>query len=463
MREQALRLRDLDDRTGVVKLIADYIEGARGQRAPEPARQATFKCILDLLGAAAAGVGDPGARAVRTMTLATMAAGPAPIWFSGLSGSVIGAAWANSAAAAALDLDDGHRLARGHPGAAVIPTAFAVAQETSATLEEFISAIVIGYEVGVTIGAARLVYGNTGTWSAYAVVATAAALRRTSVDIIEHALAIAGESAPNQLFASAPAQSPAPEGSDVKEGIAWSVVTGLVALGLAEAGHTGPRNILDSALHYRFPDDLRLGAALHIGHVYFKLYAGCRHLHAPLDALRHLIDRHGIDVHAIDEINVETYSAALRISNQIQPVHLVDVQYSIPYCLALVALVGPQALLPLTAAALEHDEVTALANKVTLSLDPKLDALFPAQTLARVAVTSGGRRFVSDLTAPEGEATNPLSWEALETKFTAATRMVATAAQQRQVLRAINSARAGDLSALTLSLARLTLGRGDGH
>jgi len=82
---------------------------------------------------------------------------------SGLSSSVIGAAWANSAAASALDLDDGHRLARGHPGAAVIPTAFAVAHETGATLEDIINAIVIGYEVGVTICTARVVYGSTGT------------------------------------------------------------------------------------------------------------------------------------------------------------------------------------------------------------------------------------------------------------------------------------------------------------
>lgn len=149
-------------------------------------------------------------------------------------------------------------------------------------------------------------------------------MRRTSGDVIEHALAIAGESAPNQLFASAPVRIPAPEGSDVKEGIPWSVMTGLIALGLAEAGHTGPRNILDSALHYHFPDDLSLGSALHIRSAYFKLYACCHHVHAPLDALRHLIEQHGIDADAIDAIDFETYSGALRISNKAQPAHLVD-------------------------------------------------------------------------------------------------------------------------------------------
>jgi 2-methylcitrate dehydratase PrpD len=372
-----------------------------------------------------------------------MAGGGVPIWFTGLSSSATGAAWANSAAASALDLDDGHRLARGHPGAAVIPTALAIAHETGASLEDFITAIVIGYEVGVTIGAARLTYGNTGTWAPYAVVATAAALRRTPPHVIAHALAIAGESAPNQLLSSAPAQSPALEGSDVKEGIPWSVVTGLVALELAEAGWTGPRNILDSPLFYRVPDALPLGSAQHICKVYFKLYACCRHVHAPLDALLHLMHEHRIDAASIDAIKVDVYGGALRISNTPDPAHLVDIQYSIPYCLALAAVAGPGALLPLTAEALEDEKARALAHRITLSLDPSLDACFPAQTLARVTVICGAGHFVSDVTAPKGEATHPLSWEELEAKLRAATRRVATDARQSGVLSALNHARAG--------------------
>ncbi len=449
---------DSHEQTGIVRLVAAYIEATRGQRTPEPAREAVFRCMLDLLGAAAAGISEPGVAATRNMALKTMGTGNSPIWFAGLSSSIIGAAWANSSAASALDLDDGHRLARGHPGAAVIPTAIAVAHETGATLEELISAIVIGYEVGVTIGAARAAYGNTGTWSSYAVVATAAALRRTPSDILAHALAIAGESAPNQLFSSAPTpRIPAPEGSAVKEGIPWSVVTGLVALGLAEGGHTGPRNILDSRLHYRFPDELSLGSSPHICNTYFKLYACCRHVHAPVDAMLSVTGQHHINANDIDAIEVETTSGALRISNREQPENLIDAQYSVPYCLALAALHGPQALLPLTAESLAHDEVTRLAKKVTLSLSSEFDALFPAKTLARVTITCGDQTFVSPVTAPKGEATNPLSWAELEAKFSAATRMVATQAQQNQVLRSMKDVRAGNLTTLTACLGGLTL------
>ncbi|CAN7659072.1 MmgE/PrpD family protein [Neorhizobium sp. LjRoot104] len=438
---------------GMLGRVVSYVEAARRISASDRAREAVFRCIIDLLGAAAAGVNQPGVRAVRSTALATMGAGGVPIWFSGASSTTIGAAWANSAAASALDLDDGHRLARGHPGAAVIPAAFAVAANTGASLDEIINAIVIGYEVGVAIGAARTSYGNTGTWSAYAVAATAAALRRTPSDILAHALAIAGESAPNQLFASAPTpRLPAPEGSDVKEGIPWSVVTGLIALNLAEAGHTGPRNILDSVRHYRFAEDFRLGADPHICKAYFKLYACCRHIHAPLDAMLQVIEQNAIDVSTIDLMEVETTNGALRISNRTRPVNIIDVQYSIPYCLALAALSGPQVLLPLMPDALGQEGVVKLAEKVNPSLNMDFDARFPAETPARVSIIADGRRFVSEVTTPKGEASNPLSWDELEAKFRAATRMVLSAARQEDVLKRIRTARAGDMSALMTSL-----------
>lgn len=441
------------DRRGIARQIADYVVATRGEPVAEGSREAALRCILDLLGAAGAGSFDPGTTAVRQTALSMMGGGAAPVWFTDHTASTVGAAWANSAAAAALDLDDGHRMARGHPGAAVIPAVFAMAQETGALATDIVAAIVIGYEVGVTIAAARRTYGNTGTWSAYAVVAAAGALRQTPADVIEHALAIAGESAPNQAFASAPTQTPPPEGSDVKEGIAWSVVTGLMALGLAEAGHTGPRNILDSDLHYKFPADLALGSALHICRTYFKLYACCRHVHAPVDALLQLMAEHAIDPGSIEAITVETYGGALRIANSVSPTHLVDVQYSIPYCLGLVAVAGPLSLLPLAADALGRDDATAIARRVSLKIDPALDACFPKQTLARLTVISAGRRLVSAVTAPRGEASDPLTWEQIEQKFAIVTARSVGAAKQAAILRGIADLRAGNEAPLMAVLA----------
>jgi 2-methylcitrate dehydratase PrpD len=106
---------------------------------------------------------------------------------------------------------------------------------------------------------------------------------------------------------------------------------------------------------------------------------------------------------------------------------------------------------------LTHGGVTALARRVNLSLNSDLDAVFPAQTLARVTVVCGDRRVVSDVTEPKGEATSPLSWSELEAKLRAATRLVATGAQQSQLIAAVNGVRDGSLSALTACLSDMTL------
>jgi 2-methylcitrate dehydratase PrpD len=442
-----------------VRKLADYVVAARDQALAPEARQAACRCILDLVAATAAGIDAPGSQAVRRTAPAVFASGDHPVWFAGMRTGLAGAAWCNSTAAAALDLDDGNRLARGHPGAAVIPAAIAAAQEVGASTEALLQAIVVGYEVGVTVGAARRFYANTGMWSCYGVVAAVGFLRGTPADQLAHAFAIAGMSAPNQLHVGAGPTQVFPVGSDVKEGIAWSTVTAIHAVFLAEAGSTGPLNLLDGEAHFSLDDFAVLGNRLHICGTYFKFQSCCRHVHAPVDALRGLIDRYGLDPRTIDAVEVYSYSGALRLANPPEPVNFTDIQFSIPYCLGLAALLGSEALLPLTSAALGRADASAFARKVTLVLDPDLDRAFPAQTLTRIVLSCGGRRYESPVTAPRGEASDPPTWDELEDKLRGACRFVAPAEAQSALLAAIRRLRDGDHQPLMRALADLRLGR----
>jgi 2-methylcitrate dehydratase PrpD len=441
-----------------VRGLAAYVATAREQDLAAPLREAACRAVLDLIAATMAGASAPGPRAVRRTACATLAGGAHPLWFSGQMAGLAAAIWCNGSAAAALDLDDGHRIARGHPGAAVIPAAIAGAAETGASTEDLLRAIVVGYEVGVAVGAARRFYANTGMWSGYGVVAALGYLRRTPQEALANAFAIAGISAPNQLHAGAGPVFPALEGSDVKEGIGWSNLTAVHALLLAEAGHTGPLALLDHDAHFRL-DGLVAGLGRHayITRNYMKFHACCRHVHGPVEALLDLIARHGLDPRRIDFVTVETYSGALRISNRVRPWSPIDIQFSIPYCLGLVALDGPDALLPVADAAVDRPDVAAFAERVALLLDPELDAQFPARTLSRVTVRSGGRDFVSAPTAPRGEADAPPTWQALEDKLRKASRFVATQADQDRVLDAARHLQDGDHQPLLDALATTVL------
>ncbi|WID98803.1 MmgE/PrpD family protein [Bosea vestrisii] len=446
-----------------VRRLADYVAGARQEALADDLREAACRAVLDLVAAALPGIDAPGPRAVRRVASATMAGGSLPIWFTGQRAGLAGAIWCNASAAAALDLDDGHRIARGHPGAAIIPAALAAAEEMGATTDELLRAIAVGYEVGVAIGAARRFYANTGMWSGYGVVAALGFLRRTPPDILAHAFAIAGISAPNQLHAGAGPLFPAQEGNDVKEGIAWSSATAIHALLLAEAGHSGPLALLDHPEHFQLEGLADgLGQQRYIARNYMKFYACCRHVHAPVEALLGLLAQHPLAPDDIEAIEVATYSGALRIANRPEPSGFTDIQFSIPYCLALVAIDGPGALLPLTPDALDRPDVIALAKKVSLRLDPELDTRFPVETLSRITLHNSGRTFASPVTAPRGEASAPPSWAELEDKLRQAGRFSATPAQQDRLIAACNRLRKGDHAPLLDALATIRLDSASG-
>lgn len=67
----------------------------------------------------------------------------------------LGALLSNCAAASALDIDDGHRGAAGHPGAAIIPAVLMEAGRIGANGARALAAIIVGYQVGLAVGSAR--------------------------------------------------------------------------------------------------------------------------------------------------------------------------------------------------------------------------------------------------------------------------------------------------------------------
>jgi len=401
------------------ELLAEFAVGVSAQDLPTTATDAAARCLIDTLGAAAAGRLSPAAKALAGFSARAFAPGPCTAWYEGTALSLEAAAVTNSAAASALDLDDGHRAAGGHPGAAVLPAVLAAAELVGASGGAVLEAVVVGYEVGVRVAAGRnpatLDTYSTGRWAAYAVAAAAGRLCRVPADLLAHALAVAGVLSPGLSAAGYSRLM----GNSTKEGIPWAVFTGLAALDLVRRGWTGPLDILDHPSYYnahRIVSGLG-GAPFAVEGVYFKPYGCCRWIHAALDALTDLLSEHRISPEEIEEIRVDTFGRAVNLSNEPAPSTLEGAQYSIPFCLALAAARGPQALLPLDAERLQDPRVLSLARRVTLSVAPELDPLFPKQTPARVIVTTRQGQLSRRVDTPRGDSNNPLSQTALEAKF----------------------------------------------
>lgn len=436
--------------------LARYVASLRADALTDEVRTAAVHCMLDLLGAAAAGYRSPAVVNLRRVTGALYGAGRAPIWFCGATVNPVGAVLCNSAAASVLDMDDGNRAARGHPGAAVIPTALAMAAETGASAEQVLLAIVVGYEVGVRVATARNAAGagsrQSGRWTGYAAVAAAARLRNTPPEQMAHAFAIAGVTAPNQEANGSSGYSRL-TGNDVKEGIPWSALTGLTALHMAEAGLTGPADILDHPAHFSQSHLLQgLGETPLILATYFKPYSCCRYNHCAIDAFCDLLKQHRLMAQDIVAVDVHIFGWALKLGNKTEPANLVDVQYSIPYGMAIAAIMGAHALLPVADDVLNRPDIAAFARKVRLNLDTDLDARFPAQTLARVVIHTREGAFESPVTEPRGEPTHPMSAQDLREKFLVATRKTLSPQRQQALLAAVDRVALGDLAPLLAAL-----------
>lgn len=419
------------DKAGVALQLGRYVTGLDACSIDADSQESVLRCTLDALASAGAALNEPGVKAARQAALALYGRGGAPVWFTGGSVAEAAALYANSAAASALDLDDGHRRARGHPGAAIIPAALGLIHgRTNITVQEFMAAVVAGYEVGIRLAMARPAYAPSGTWSGFAVVATAGRLLGADERVIAHALGIAAQTAPAMPVPSGLA------GSDVKEGIPSGAAIGLTALRLAMNGFSGPVSVLDESRLFDADVALRgLGGQPLINDTYFKLFGCCRHIHAPLEALLHLRAAHGFDVRDIAKIEVHTYQASFNLANKTHPCSLVEAQYSIPYCLALCARYGGDALQPLHPRHLDDADVADLAALIQVLHDDEIESLFPARSPARVVVTLlNGQRLASPLTDPRGDPARPLSWGELERKLNISTQAVLSPGQQQAVL-----------------------------
>ncbi len=354
---------------------------------PAAVRSKAIDCVLDNVAACLAGVATQPALSARQMALSTFARGQAPVWFTNSRFSPAGAAWCNSMAASSLDFDDGHRLARGHPGSAIVPAVLAEAAQAHYSTAKILSAIAIGYEVAVACAAAqqydRVQTYQSGRWTGLGVVSACGYLAGLEPQQLAHALAMTGVWAPNQL-ANGSSGYAIQTGNWAKEGIPVSTVQGLAAIELSRSGFTGPLDLFDHPSHYDFrhPIDLRLAPHL-ILDTYFKKYACCRYIHPALDAYSALGK---IRPASIASIEVATFGWALRLANKVAPDNLVDVQFSLPFCLAILVLHGPKALSPISQSVLFDDRITALAEQIQIKVDPAIDNRFPAETLAKVRV-----------------------------------------------------------------------------
>src|SRR6185437_12751699 len=279
------------------------------------------------------------------------------------------------------DLDDVGRYTWGHPGAMIVPTALALAEERGATGAGFIAAVVVGYEVAFRAGrcvnfgvgappvdAARE-YRACGSWGASACAAVAAHLSHLPAQQIAQALGIADYHAPE-----APMMRDLETPAMVKHANGIGAMTGIQAAGLASRGFTGIVSRLYADAHRAWVLDIGRDYLLPRA-VSWKRFSCCSFAHAALDAVEQLRRRYGPFADRVRRIRVQAYSDAVRLGARV-PDDSEQAQFSLSWPIAVMAMDGevhPRAMSP---ERVRDPRTRALAGRVEVRESAELTARY---------------------------------------------------------------------------------------
>lgn len=407
--------------------IADYAVSERTGEIPEQALHWAKRAVIDWCATTAPGsIVQPATGLIQALG-EDIGHGQARLFPSGRFATVRAAAIINAAASHTVEFDDIFRDAIYHPSTPVVSTALAVAEGENLSGDAFLRAVIVGYEISTRIalvlGRAHYRYWhNTATIGSFGAAAAAATALGLTRDQIAHALALAGTMAAGlqQAFRS---------DSDTKpmHG-AHAADTGVLCAQSAKYGIRGVMDMLDgevgvgAAMSENCDWSIAtegLGQHYNITVMTTKNHGCCGHAFAAIDAALSIKQQHDLTPADIRSIRIGGYSATVDICSGADHATPYDGKFSVPYLVATAFTHGSVRLDAFSDARLTHPETSALAKKVSLYLDEQIDAGFPKQRAARIAVeTNDGRTLEHFQPTRKGDPEMPLSDDEIAGKFT---------------------------------------------
>ena len=364
------------------------------QDLPKKVQHQTKRCLMDTLGALLAGAKTPVGRMMANVAAMQYSGSEAAILVDGRKVSAAGAALANGFAGNALDIDDGYRMTKGHPGACALPPVLAAAEiASSCNGAQFLTGLLVAYELGIRAGLIRHatyeIYHSSGSWGAIAGAAAVGRIIGLTPDKLFHAMGCAEYHAP-----IAPMMKGIDTPSMGKDSIGWGCMVGVMSAIMARDGFTGIVPLFDDTPNPNWVENL--GHSWEILNLYFKPYAACRWGQPAVAGALNIIKKNRIEPDRIKNIRVKTFAAAARLPND-YPRNTEEAQYNLAYPVAAAILdgeVGPLQVLP---PRLYDRRLLQLMDRVTTVVSPEYEAAFPQKTIAEVTITtSDDNKYNSD-------------------------------------------------------------------
>jgi len=427
--------------------LARYMVAARDrQLPPDVVREAKHR-ILDTLGAIVSGARmKPGEAAIKFIRTQGGTA-EATVMTTSIRTTAINAALANGMFGHADETDDFEPITKAHPGCAVVPAAFAVAEHEGRSGTELLRGVVLGYDLCCRFlmalgpdhvrGTHRSAEGTSATFGA---VGAAASLARLDEEQMRYALSYAAQQV-SGLWSWVRDNEHIEKAFDFG---GMGARNGVSAALMVQSGFTGVREVLDGE-HNMIealstepkPEEMvaGLGSRFWVTETAIKTFSVGYPIQAPLDALLTLRRQHGLTADNVERLVARLPEDGAKVVNgRAMP----DV--NIYYVLAVALLEGTVSFADSHSfEKMKDPRVTAVMKRVELVADRSLmDPAAPRS--GRVEVTLRDGRTVSHFTrhAP-GTKENPISTEAINEKVRDLMAPVIGAQRTEEVIRRVHA------------------------
>jgi 2-methylcitrate dehydratase PrpD len=405
--------------------LAQFCVDTRFEDLPPALVAQARRHILDTFGATLAGADSDVAKQARRVFEGET--GHSRVWGTDLQVGAAQAAMLNGVAAHALELDDTGGC--DHSGAVVLPAVMAAVSMSARPVSgrEFITAVVIGYEVGRRVLEACGGYlahngagwHSTATCGVFGAAAASARILGLNAGQLRSALGIAGSfSGGLWAFIHDGSQSKKLHSGRAAEG-------GLLAARFAQQGITGPTQLFDDvwggflktlAVETAQPEalDADLGSVWKLARCSIKPYASCRGTHSAIDALGLLLEQLEVNASQVEDIQVSLCGFLQDMCGGQDVSTLAAAQMSLPYALAARLVHGHCRLEAYDDEQRVDPRIGHWLARIRLEVNSQLSE--DGEPIVSVR-TLDGRQASLCVDPPLGAPGNPLSDAVLEQKF----------------------------------------------
>lgn len=394
---------------------------------PDSIEHQAMRCLLDYIGVTIAGLNDISDKIIKVFDFLGCPEGDAQVIGLQVKTSKETAALLNGMSSHVLELDDGIRYGMIHLASPIISSLMAFASHDQITGKSFLNGIIVGYEAAIRLSYAMQPghysrgYHPTSTCGAIGAAAGISAMLGFNESQMYDAISAASISSGGSLKAIEGGSLLKPFNS----GKAASL--GVYCAAVAHAGFSAPDDVLSgsSGFLYMMSDSLdeliltgSSGTSYWISSIYFKPFAACRHAHPAIEAVLRIKKKNCFLPSEIKRIDIETYASVIGKHDHHIVKDVSSAKMSIPFSVALAAVVGSATNAAYNDNTLADDEILRVSRNVHIAGSSELSSLVPDKRSAIVNVLlCSGVRHEGRVDYPLGEPENPLNDTQLEDKF----------------------------------------------